>query len=109
MGRSKRWFKAAREFESIGEQDLMRLRNLPYNHLTELDEPVRRVIVAGRVGTLSTIVQPGHGGPVQIVLQGFLPVSRLPFLGKHVFVGGFRKGQDGSVTELAPEELYEYD
>ena len=105
---SRRWFRAARELEALGQAELARLRDLPMDRLAELREPTRRVQIAMREATLATIVEDLGGGTVKVVIQAFLPTS-MPFLGKHVFVNGFRKARNGEITDLGAEELYDYD
>ncbi len=105
----KRWGKLARALAEHGERKLGELRSLPYEALVNLDEPVKEIRVMERSGTLGTIIEKLDSGTVRVVVQGFVRLFRLLPFGKHVYVGGFRKRQDGSVEQMESDELCAYD
>ena len=87
-----------------------RLRRLSFSRLSEMtNEPTEEVVVNGRKGNFSTIVEPCEDGRLLIVVQGFLRFwSWLPKF-ENVAVDGFYKHPDDSVTELSTDELLSYD
>jgi hypothetical protein len=84
------------------------LRQLPFSELGAMASlPSETVIVDGREGTLSVIVESCDDKKLKIVVQGFLCMW-LPRI-KHVALDGFYKHSDGSTTEMQDVEFYDYD
>lgn len=69
--------------------------------------PREVVLVDGRRGDLSLIVETCDNGKLKIIVQGFLG-SWFPKM-KHVELDGFYKHPDGSITEMQDAEFYGYD
>jgi hypothetical protein len=85
-----------------------RLRKLPFAELKgSSDKPLEHIAVGSRKATLGTTVLPLPSGGIQVVLQGFMEHHFMP--GKSVALDGFYKYPDESVSEMKPEEFWDFD
>jgi hypothetical protein len=85
-----------------------RLRQLPFAELKGLaDKPLEHVAVESRKATIGTIVLQLPSGGIQVVLQGLMEHRFMP--GKSVALDGFYKYPDESVSEMKPEEFWNFD
>ena len=71
------------------------------------DEPIQRVTVGARRGTIAVIVQQTPTGALKVVIQGFLRKRLVPI--KDVAIDGFYKYPDGAVADMSPDEFYDFD
>jgi hypothetical protein len=85
-----------------------RLRALDYDSLAEMEKgPAEHVNVGGRVGTIATFCQACDGEHIAVVLRGSLD-TWIPRV-KSVVRDGFYKCRDGSVKDMADDDLYNSD
>jgi hypothetical protein len=81
----------------------------PYDDVAEAaNAPLESVNIAGRLGTISTIVEPCDGERLNVVVQGFLE-SRWRPSNRYVARDSFYKLRDGSCVEKRKQELYDCD
>jgi hypothetical protein len=85
-----------------------RFRECPFSELKRLtDRPAENVTVQSRKATIGTIVLSLPSGGLQVVLQGRLEHRFMP--GISVALDGFYKYPDETVSEMKPEEFWEFD
>lgn len=100
--------KSLAKFQQIIQERGKRLRSIPFEEVKQLaTQPVEHITVESHPATISVIVQPLPDGSIRVVVQGFMKARLLP--GKHVALDGFYKHPDGTVTQMASGELYDYD
>jgi hypothetical protein len=100
--------KTLAAFRQIIIERGQQLRRVPFGELSRLAaEPIQRVEVGNRRGTISIIVLPSPSGALRVVIQGFLRGRVLPV--KDVAMDGFYKYPDGTVEPMPSEEFYDFD
>lgn len=97
----------------IVEQKAANLKQLSYEQLVDLPSGTEPIMAGERPGTVSVIVERLDGlSRLKVVVQGFSESDGMPWrqLGfKDVAVEGFYIRRDNVVTQMRPDELYEYD
>jgi hypothetical protein len=85
-----------------------RLRALDYDSLADMENgPAEHVNAGGRAGTIATFCQTCDGEYVAVVLRGSLGTF-IPRV-KSVVRDGFYKYRNGSVKDMADDDLHNFD
>jgi hypothetical protein len=99
-----RWPRRAATLQEMVDAHGRTLRALPYSQLEGLSEPMRDFEIDGRKARIATISE--HAGDeVRVVIQGLVKA----FIGYHVALDGFYKGELEAVREMPAEEFSNYD
>jgi hypothetical protein len=86
----------------------VRLRQLPFAELKQLANPSpENLAIGSRKATIATMVLPLPNDGVRVVIRGFLAHRLMP--GKSVALDGFCKYPDETVSEMKPEEFWDFD
>ena len=99
--------KALATFRQIVDERGKRLRQLTFEGLRQLTQPIEHITVESRPATISIIVQPKPDGSLRVVVQGFMKARFVP--GKHVALDGFYKHPDETVTPMPANEFHQFD